>query len=584
MKLQYKSICLQYFISLCMLFIPFPGMAQTENDKKQDNSFNENVVVISSFNPVINEAYKLNENPVITDTATGDIEFHYDFVSKRMPTPLSILPIKAARVIGEPISKLYNTYVKAGLGTYWTGYLDVFHSSSRSRNTLYNVRLKHYGSLGQIKDYGNSSFFDTDVKVYGKKIWRTFILDGDVFYSRSKNYYYGYKVNEINLPETEAYDNIRNFSSVWNTVGMQIRYADTYTDKGALHHHVKMGLYNLHGKGGANEMNLNVEGNLHKYFHLFGNDRQNVGATLIYDHYFNNYRFKENPYDVLNPYIALEFPKEKSDGILTLDPFINFRYKKLSLKLSLKVSSVFGKETSFHVYPVAFLQMPVIDRFLNVYGGVDGGMRKNSLQRLRMENPFIGQYINTPFTEHRFDAFAGIQSSPLSNLDLVGEIRYEYIKDLPFFMIDTNSILNNVYTAAFDNVARWNFRGEVSYSYNDIFQLGARVDYFIYNLSNLSEPYHRPSFVANLNMTYTIAEKVMVEFMPFFVGKCKGWNGKNNVDLKPRIDLNLNITYRYSKQLAFFAKMNNLAFQRYYTYTGYPSQKFMFMLGGSYAF
>lgn len=584
MNLQHKPLFFHLELSLLILLLPFVGKAQVENEKKESNAFNENVVVISSFNPVVNEAYKLNENPTITDTSVSDIEFTYDFAPKRFSTRLSILPIKAARVVGEPIAKLYNSYIKAGLGTYLTGYVDVFHSSSRSRNTLYNVRLKHYGSFGQISEYGNSSFFDTDLKVYGKKIWKNFSIDGSAFYSRTKNYYYGYKPATINLPSTGAYNNIKNYAAVWNRLGMQARYAGIYADEDALHHYVKMGLYNLHGKGGTNELNLNIEGSVHKYFHFFGDERQNTGVTLLYDHYFNNYEFEENPYDAINPYAGSVFPAELNAGTFTLEPFMAFRYKELSLRLSIKTTAAFANETSFHFHPVARAQFSIMNRYLDVYGGIDGGLKKNSLQTLRSENPFIGPYIHLPFTNHRLNLFAGLQSSPLSNLDIVGEIRYEYIKDLPFFLLDTKAVLTNVYTATFDDVARWNFHGEVSYSYHDIFQLGANINYFIYHLSNLAEAYHRPSLEAGMNMAYTIAQKVIIEFYPYFVGKRKGWNGSKTINLKPHIDLNLHITYRYSKQLAFFAKMNNLAFQRYDIYTNYPSQKLMFMLGGSYAF
>ena len=56
------------------------------------------------------------------------------------------------------------------------------------------------------------------------------------------------------------------------------------------------------------------------------------------------------------------------------------------------------------------------------------------------------------------------------------------------------------------------------------------------------------------------------------------------VKLKSGIDINLNASYNYSDQLVFFVELNNLAFQRYYEYYNYPSQRFVGLLGARFAF
>jgi outer membrane receptor protein involved in Fe transport len=45
------------------------------------------------------------------------------------------------------------------------------------------------------------------------------------------------------------------------------------------------------------------------------------------------------------------------------------------------------------------------------------------------------------------------------------------------------------------------------------------------------------------------------------------------------VDVNLEGEYRYSKMLSFFARVNNIANQRYYSWERYPTQRFNFMIG-----
>ena len=46
--------------------------------------------------------------------------------------------------------------------------------------------------------------------------------------------------------------------------------------------------------------------------------------------------------------------------------------------------------------------------------------------------------------------------------------------------------------------------------------------------------------------------------------------------------VNAEVEYRHNRALSFFLKMDNLAFQRYYFWANYPSQRGLFILGLTY--
>jgi len=49
------------------------------------------------------------------------------------------------------------------------------------------------------------------------------------------------------------------------------------------------------------------------------------------------------------------------------------------------------------------------------------------------------------------------------------------------------------------------------------------------------------------------------------------------------IDINLGLEYRYTKLLSFWTKFSNMTSQPYYMWNNYPSYRFRFMLGFTYA-
>ena len=92
----------------------------TNAQSKDENKYNESVIVKSSFDPVVNEAYKLSDKPEIFDSKFELPPFTYDKDTRQFPTTMTFEKIKPAKVMGEPIPMLYNTHVKAGVGTYFT--------------------------------------------------------------------------------------------------------------------------------------------------------------------------------------------------------------------------------------------------------------------------------------------------------------------------------------------------------------------------------------------------------------------------------------------------------------------------------
>ena len=117
------------------------------------------VKVVKPYEPTISDAYKLTHLPKITDTVKTIPEIKYILQTKPMNVGYTITPIKPAKMVGEPLSKLYNSYVKVGLGTKMLPMLEAYVNNKRSKDYSIGAYYKFLNSIGQAT-------FDNDEKEF----------------------------------------------------------------------------------------------------------------------------------------------------------------------------------------------------------------------------------------------------------------------------------------------------------------------------------------------------------------------------------------------------------------------------------
>ncbi|HEY4800400.1 MAG TPA: hypothetical protein VII99_15070, partial [Bacteroidia bacterium] len=91
------------------------------------------IQMVNSFHPTIANANKIYNEPVVKDSIPPSPNLKYSILTKKVSTPFTVAPIKPAKMVGEPLAKLYNTLVKLGAGNYNTPYFELFNSNGRSK-------------------------------------------------------------------------------------------------------------------------------------------------------------------------------------------------------------------------------------------------------------------------------------------------------------------------------------------------------------------------------------------------------------------------------------------------------------------
>ena len=154
---------LQWFFVLMLIFgYVAATLAQTVGG-------NNTYTTTSTFEPTIKDAIKLGDLPEIKDTVKKIANINYGIVSTPLVSKYEVIPIDAAKMQNEPLSKLYRSLLKIGMGTYTTPYGEFWINSIRTRDVAYGAHIKHISSSSHLKDVGYSGYSDNEGEIFGKK-------------------------------------------------------------------------------------------------------------------------------------------------------------------------------------------------------------------------------------------------------------------------------------------------------------------------------------------------------------------------------------------------------------------------------
>jgi len=86
-----------------------------------------------SYNSSVSDAFKINSLPEIDDSVTVTPSFNYFMLPVRMDIEYEPKEIKPAKMT-IPLSKLYKSYLKLGLGNYFTPLAEYSYNGLRSED------------------------------------------------------------------------------------------------------------------------------------------------------------------------------------------------------------------------------------------------------------------------------------------------------------------------------------------------------------------------------------------------------------------------------------------------------------------
>ena len=516
----------------------------------------------SEFEPTIKDAVKLGDLPEIKDTVKKIANINYAIVSTPLVSKYEVIPIDAAKMQNEPLSKLYHSLLKVGMGTYTTPYGEFWINSLRTRDVAYGIHFKHLSSSSHLKDVGYSGYSDNEGELFGKKFYKKHTLTGEFNYKRNVMHFYGYDTTENNLSKDYTKQRYQLFEPV---VKLQSHYTD------------------------SNKINCGC-GSSYRKSDVYKVAENNVKLNTVFNTYIN----KERLFVAFDAdYYNHKLPNDTfNDVIIKLNPYFETHGKKWMLDIGLAATlDAFSNQSSakFYFHPQLNAQFDVYESIIIPYVGVNGGLQKNSLRSLSNENPFIASTLNYKNSNTKINVFGGLKGNLSSKTSYDVKASYSIVDSMHFFIIDysNTSALDNQYQVFYDNTDLFNVSGQVKYQFKEKINFIAKGNYYMYKTKNLNRAYHKPDFDLTFSANYNIKSKIIIKADVFVIGNQFALTKvQDNFTysyesklMKGIVDVNLGAEYRYSKMLSFFVNFNNIANTRYYRWEKYPSQRFNLMAG-----
>ncbi len=552
-----------------LIALSFVLNLNTKAQKK--DTLKSDVTVIRAYDPTISDANKITLFPTINDTTKIAVDFKYYVDAEKADAEFEIIPINSAKMLPEPLSKLYRSNLTLGYGNYNTPLAEYSYSSLRSKDNNLAIHLKHLSSSSSLnlENYSEkifAGFSENIAEIHSKSFINTnsTILSGISF---NRNVYQNYGFFTDSLPkEKDSIPKKEDYRQRYWNVDANIRYLSNYTD-------------NTH---------LNYDAGIR--YNYLENLQKGVQHTVEFDGNFNQYNKKELlAADIfIGTYSFLQDTLNNMRVNIGVKPYVKVGNKNWALKAGLDfIADTYDQEVKYHFYPNVKFHYNTVEDFLTPYIGINGKKQSNNYAQIIQENPFISNNLLVQNTNNVFNVYGGFRGKVSKSLQYNFSVNYSKINGMYFFVNDTSTKYENTFIVEYDNVKLTTLKGEILWAKSDKLSFLLKGEYFQYKLDSLLKPWHKPEYLVTLSTKYNLRDKILVNFDIFAISDrfAKNFYNKTTpIKLKATIDINLGLEYRYNKLWSAFVKLNNIGAYKYYQWNQYPTQRFNAMAGLSYSF
>ncbi len=563
-----------------ILIVGFIGFAANAQAQPTDLGTVE-VKVTNSYKAKVSEAVKHNEQPKFEDTTTSKIPVNYKIVSQPIEVKYRPEPISAARIVHVPVEKLSQGMVKAGFGFYGTPFLEGYWNSKRSSTESYGFWGKHYSTKTGVKDnvYESNGLSQNTLGGYYNHFYKTMTWESQLYGKWDKYSYYGIDAFPDSLdyirnePREADYNWYRQYGVSTSLTGKRQKDMG-WLDKAGLDY------YNFSDRFKASENFLKIA----SAWQLPA-----AGENLDLD---LNITYFQTNFDTIAQ-------GKQSYFTIQARPKVELTVKNMLFDFGLNIysnsynSELTEGEYKLHFFPEINVQFPFVEDVLSIYAGVKGQLQHNSYRQLTLQNPYImpGDTLRPTRTTDIYVGLVGILSSTTS-FNIKGGLMLQ--RDLALFYRDPmyrtfiDSAVFNGLDVRYDNSTTFYARGELASNLNDNLQISLFGEVRSYSTSVEEKAWHLPSFLAGLDVDYTIKEKIKLGTKWNYVGQRQAFIQAENPEMESTLpgylDVALDVEYLYNSRLSAFINVNNLLNNKYDMYLGYKAQSINFLMGFSYKF
>ena len=593
--------------------------------------------LLIKYVPKLTNSNKINQQAVLRDTVVSEeVEFNYVIAPNKPDLDFQPGDMQVGKLNPEVKERYYRNYIKLGFGYPITPLAELSMHNCQNQKYSYGLNFHHFSSWAppigkEQKKYAYAPTSDTRVNLFFNRIFKNYTLYSSVGYNHELANLYGYSTDWVR-PELyanpdyyyskEYRDSIKNnFNHVHAEVGFRSNYSE---EEKRLKEDVRVNYDFLRTYWRNVEHGVGLHGMLAydaKFMKISGYQHYQLDLGLDY---FNNIWSDSIPMGTDG---SLLKRRSNNSVMFELKPTVRFSIREYHLVLGVGVPILNQyNKTQCPIYPVAELQMGLIRNVLNLYVGVDGKSEYTSLKNLLYENPYVKPNLDTlRFTKCQLSIYGGVKGKITQKLNYHIAARYSYRRDLPFYMLDTTSLLKNQFDVVYakkgtelDVTANLSWEAinhlylTLTGRYHDFFFLEG-YDWF--NSDNITggKPLYIPrweigfegKYILNNKYIFTANAKVGLDrwaLVPTYKQNYDDFGNplpatieyvlENDIrktegstkSVKPVLNFGLGFEYLITKQFTAFANINNIGCQYATNYYGFNNFGINAIVGVTYSF
>ncbi|MDR2086111.1 MAG: TonB-dependent receptor [Dysgonamonadaceae bacterium] len=316
--------------------------------------------------------------------------------------------------------------------------------------------------------------------------------------------------------------------------------------------------------------------------------------------------------DFVNHIRPREAAQKYNYTTVSFNPYFTHTGDDWDVRLGGKIDFQFGGVTkNFLLSPDIRLKWLPADK-MQLYLNVSGGINDNSYYNTFFENRYLNPHFRLYDSQTPLDATLGINLLILSNFSLDVFTGYRQTRDEHFYITDywpgdkknytvadyvNYSLMQQSIAPVYMKAKTFKWGASARYAYQDIFNIHLQGIFYNWNCSKLNKdaiygsdyiqalyPWNKPSFAGNvesgfqfpgLSLRFNLNYQILLGRKSYVVEEAK---------MKDIHDLSVKSSYSINPMLSVYLVANNLLFQKYEVWYGYPAQNFNIMGGISIKF
>lgn len=572
-----------------LLLITHFSFAQKKDPKKDENIGTEVVNVVKPYSPIIYDAFKVKETPILDDEGNEKKEtVKYNIFSFQVASTFTPSKGKADDVEKEKQAHLFNNYATFGVGNYGNVNAELFVNQDLENSNYVGGMFRHLSSQGGIKDVElDNSFYDTSIDLtYGVRESH-FSWNLDFGYQNQIYNWYG-------LPNDFAISRLPSDRNLIAGINPQQMYNDLYLGSTIVFSESILAKASVKFNHFSDSYGSSENRFYAKPSFKFNVNDQAIRTNVIVDHVGGSFKreyWNTNSinYGFTNFGIAPSFVINEKDWTVNIG---------LSLFYSLDSEN---NNNKFFVYPQINASYQVVSDLMIFYAGAEGNLEQNTYANFVSKNPFLSPTLDVKPTDKQYNIFAGLKGKLTNTVSYT--IRGSYLNENNRALFKSNYYsknnsggnyaFGNSFQVVYDDMETLSLYGELKADFSDFVTFGIDGTLSSYTTNRQSEAWNLPTVLLNAKLNFKITDKWYAGANLFFVGE--RMDQKLNTDilyfvapspinLNSYFDINANVGFKYSDRLTAFLRANNISNQAYQKWLDFPVQGFQLILGANYKF